>query len=887
MNFCIRETVSKIRRLAVGVSLAGSMLVCGVASAVAPAISPSTITLTAPETGSSISVNLRNLGVLTGSAPLTITSAIVLLNNQTSTSELIGTVSPSSPGRVCVTITNLAYDPSNEQTVALRLTVSNPKQQTAGPITVPVDFSGGPSGNLATCGDPNTSPIANAGQDRAIPDTDDIAGENVVLDGSLSSDVDAGSVLTYEWRIGSVSLGAPSTNPQLTTRLPDGVSSLTLTVTDDSGDVASASTTDALQITVNPQLVPPTVNAGVDQTVADTDGLPGEAVTLTGTGTDTDGTIASYQWLAGTTVLGSGATLQTSLPDGVNTVTLLVTDNAGNTGTDTLLVTVNAGVALPVVNAGADRVVADTDREVGENVTLAGSATTPVGSIQLYQWLLGTQVLGTGATLQARLPDGVNIVTLRVTNSLELIALDTVQITVGVAPARVALAELPNLSATGKSVATALDRICTDLDTLARSVGRTLTAEEQALRNRCDGLYLGNTVANQVDALEELVADDFAVARTQTLLFANTQYASVMDRLMALRGGARGLSLAGLNVIVDGKPVPLAQLQDMVKSLLGGGASADTGADTRAESSADRTAEPGGLLSDKWGMWARGNYSFGEKDTSPASPSFDADQWSMVGGLDYRLSDKAVIGGAIAYGSSSVEFNPSQSGALDSESWAGSLYGSVYAGRNFYFDGIVNVASAGYDAERNITYVDGSGLINNDAQGSTDGKTVSGGLSAGYDFLVRGITLSPTLGLYYIDATIDSFTESGAVGLNLRYDEQNFKSLTGNLGFRATYAMNLSWGVLLPHVRIDYVREFENDVDVFGVRFAADPNATSAPPILVTTENPDESYWRLAGGFSAQFKFGFSGYIEYQRLQSFQFISFQDVSVGLRMQRSF
>ena len=54
-----------------------------------------------------------------------------------------------------------------------------------------------------------------------------------------------------------------------------------------------------------------------------------------------------------------------------------------------------------------------------------------------------------------------------------------------------------------------------------------------------------------------------------------------MDRLMALRGGAKGMSLAGLNIVVDGSPVPLAQLQEMVKGLLGGGASAD---------------EPGGLL---------------------------------------------------------------------------------------------------------------------------------------------------------------------------------------------------------------------------------------------------------------------------------------------------
>jgi outer membrane autotransporter protein len=310
----------------------------------------------------------------------------------------------------------------------------------------------------------------------------------------------------------------------------------------------------------------------------------------------------------------------------------------------------------------------------------------------------------------------------------------------------------------------------------------------------------------------------------------------------------------------------------MAEQVLGGGASAD---------------EPGGLLSDKWGMWARGNYSFGDKKANSASPSFDADQWALVGGIDYRLTDKSVVGLSLAYGDSSVKFSPRTEGALDTTQWAASLYGSVYAAKNFYFDGILNVASASYEADRNITYVDGSGLVSADAKGDTDGMTISGGLSGGYDFLLGGLTFSPNIGLFYIDATIDKFTEKGAGGLNLLYDEQKFKSFTGNLGLRMTYAWNLSWGVLLPHVRVDYVREFETDADVFGVRFAADPNAASTPPILVQTDNPDESYWRLAAGFSAQFKFGISSYIEYQRLEGFQLINFQDVSVGLRFQRSF
>ena len=747
-------------------------------------------TVQLPNIGQSVTINLRELGVIAGSAPLLVDgSATQVLVNGTPAGTLVTALFPNNgPGHACIVIGNTDFTFGTGQVFSLSLAVSDlAGNRIAG--TVPITNIAGPvvdtPAEQAACDDRNTPPIANAGPDQTLNDTDGQAGEVVQLDASATTDVDAGNVLTYQWfdLDTDQALGPASSSPLLQVTLGNGAHNISLSVNDDSADFGTSSANDQVVITVNAAAAP-TASAGPDRSIADSDGQPGESVTLDGSGSaDPDGTIVSYEWF----------------------------------------------------------------RELGGQQ--------------------GREALGTGQTITATLPDGRNDIVLIVTDSASLTSTDFAVITVAASPPETILSEIPGLTPNQLQMAQKLDGMC---DALAGSEV-ALTPDQTDLLAKCNGIRVNNTTANQIDALEELIPDDFAVARTQTLLFANTQYVSVMDRLIALRGGAKGLSLAGLNVIVDGKLVPLAQLEEIAHKMFGGGASAD---------------EPGGLLSDKWGLWARGNFSFGEKDASAASPAFDADQWAFVGGLDYRLSNTAVIGGALSYGSSSVDFAGAD-GSLDTDSFAASLYGSVYAAENFYFDGIVNVSNSSYDADRNITYVDGTGLVTADATGDTDGMTLSGGLSMGYDFLLGGMTISPNVGVFYIDTTIDSFTEEGAGGLNLIYDEQKFKSMTGNAGLRLTYAWNVSWGVLLPHLRADYVREFEDDVDVFGVRFAADPNAASTPPVLVATDNPDRSYWRLAAGFSAQFKHGVSGYIEYQRLESFQFIDFQDVSLGLRFQRSF
>lgn len=109
----------------------------------------------------------------------------------------------------------------------------------------------------------------------------------------------------------------------------------------------------------------------------------GQTTTLSGSGTDADGTIASYQWRkisgpAGGTITSPTAavTTVTALVAGVYIYELMVTDNQGATGTDTVQITVIAGNVKPKANAGPDQIITLPSTSLKlkkQNMDVAGS----------------------------------------------------------------------------------------------------------------------------------------------------------------------------------------------------------------------------------------------------------------------------------------------------------------------------------------------------------------------------------------------------------------------------------------------------------------------------------------------------------------------------------
>lgn len=227
----------------------------------------------------------------------------------------------------------------------------------------------------------NQPPVANAGSNQTIT----LPTSTVTLNGSVSDPDD--NISTVAWTRVSGPTTYNITNPSsaitTVTGLVQGTYVFRLTVTDEEG----ATDTDNVSITVNPPAnVSPTANAGNDITLT----LPVNSTTLSGSGNDTDGSIASYAWarVSGPTTytLGSpnsATTALTNLVQGTYVFRLTVTDNNGATGTDNVTVTVNgAANQPPLANAGGDVSITLPVN----STTLNGTAMDADGSIASYAW---------------------------------------------------------------------------------------------------------------------------------------------------------------------------------------------------------------------------------------------------------------------------------------------------------------------------------------------------------------------------------------------------------------------------------------------------------------------------------------------------------------------
>lgn len=179
-------------------------------------------------------------------------------------------------------------------------------------------------------------PDADAGPDQLLI----LPTNSAILDGSQSTD--NSTITAYHWE----QVSGPSTATLINANnavagaanLVMGTYVFRLTVTDDE-DLTNSDT-----VSIQVATPEPTANAGPDQSVT----IPPDSATLSGSGSDADGTIVAYQWtqLSGpaTATIVDPASATTDVEDlyvGTYLFELVVTDNDNLTGSDEVTITVS------------------------------------------------------------------------------------------------------------------------------------------------------------------------------------------------------------------------------------------------------------------------------------------------------------------------------------------------------------------------------------------------------------------------------------------------------------------------------------------------------------------------------------------------------------------
>lgn len=191
----------------------------------------------------------------------------------------------------------------------------------------------------------NLPPLVDAGNDQSIT----LPNNSVTLSGT-ASDPD-GTISSVLWYLNdgpsTFTIASPNSLTTNVTDLVQGTYHFTLSATDNQGAVSYS----VVQVTVNPvPNQPPTANAGGNKSIT----LPTNSVTLNGSGSDPDGTIASYQWKENSgpnsaTIVSptSASTVVNNLIAGTYVFQLTVTDNQGATQSSTMQLIVNATAPPP------------------------------------------------------------------------------------------------------------------------------------------------------------------------------------------------------------------------------------------------------------------------------------------------------------------------------------------------------------------------------------------------------------------------------------------------------------------------------------------------------------------------------------------------------------
>ena len=275
--------------------------------------------------------------------------------------------------------------------------------------------------------------------------------------------------------------------------------------------------------------------------------------------------------------------------------------------------------------------------------------------------------------------------------------------------------------------------------------------------------------------------------------FTSTQINNVWSHLNSLHQGARSslnqVSLsnntssfdqAGTKV-VQNDPVYQAIQQDVLPSML-------------LESFSNRISSYLPV-----NVWTSGSIDYGSMSTLGGTNQFHTNGITL--GIDRRINNSFLVGGALGYGHSNTDIDNLGS-KTNSNQKTGSVYLSYQSANKLLLDALVGYGGLGFD---NLRYSDV--LLS----GNRKGSVTFAGLKISKLFEMSHITFQPYLKADMSKAKLDAYSEAGS-SLAATYDQTDIRSNNVSTGIKMFTNIATSNGTLRPAVSFQYSHNYLGDM---------------------------------------------------------------------------
>ncbi|MBX2858984.1 MAG: autotransporter outer membrane beta-barrel domain-containing protein [Cellvibrionaceae bacterium] len=303
------------------------------------------------------------------------------------------------------------------------------------------------------------------------------------------------------------------------------------------------------------------------------------------------------------------------------------------------------------------------------------------------------------------------------------------------------------------------------------------------------------------EALRWVAAEEHIEQGDMSSEFVEGQFTGLVGRINALRFGASGFSLSGIQY---SNPNPSEQ------PIIWGGAAGDAGASFSRLS---------GFLN--------AQLSSGSQDPSGLEDAFDFTGIQLNGGLDYRLNDRWVVGATLGYADQGIDFDRSKSvadGEIDTNGF--SIMPFVLYNSDTVFGSVsVGWQSITLDSDRVIRYASANPAVESTdtrALSSTDATNISLYSTLGYSFRAGAWSFEPYGEYRFMDISIDGFSESDIANQShsLAVSDQSVASSELAFGVSVQYVLTPSFGVVVPFFDMQVRKELEDETQVVTARYA-------------------------------------------------------------------